>query len=144
MPARSYSVDFEGYWTDVNSLPTAAGIYCAYACIDNQDTVSLSKLLYIGETDDIRGIQGRVKNHEKKAEWKRQLRRNEVLCFNASTTAVLQQSGDRTRIEAAMIFRHKPPCNVEHTNMFLFDRTTVRIMGGGPKLYSQFTVNHTR
>ena len=66
MPARSYSVDFEGYWTDVNSLPTAAGIYCAYACIDNQDTVSLSKLLYIGETDDIRGIQGRVKNHEKK------------------------------------------------------------------------------
>lgn len=140
MAAKSYSIDFNGYWTNINSLPTAAGIYCVYACTDSPQSVSISKLLYIGESDN---IWKRVKNHEKTAEWKRQLGRNEVLCFNASTTPVLGLSDDRERIEAAMIFHHKPPCNVEYKYSFPFDSTTVRISGRHAKLDGEFTVHRT-
>ena len=145
MADKSYSINFDGYWREpnINGLPTEAGIYCVYACTyDSQEgTVSISKLLYIGESDN---VWKRVKNHEKTAEWKRQLGRNGVLCFNASTTAVLERSGDRERVEAAMIFRHKPPCNVEYKNTFPFDRTTVTITGRSAELDYEFTVGRSR
>lgn len=143
MPAKSYSIEFEGYWRNPDGLPTDAGIYCVYACTYNPQTdkVAISRLLYIGESEN---IWKRVNNHEKKPEWERQLSRNEVLCFNASTTSVLGQSYDRERVEAAMIFHHKPPCNVEYKNTFPFDRTTVTITGDRARLDYQFTVNYTR
>ena len=51
----------------------------------------------------------------------------EVLCFNA---ALIGPEADvRQWAEAAMIFRHKPPCNTEHIDNFPFDTTTITTGG---------------
>src|SRR5258707_15656035 len=119
MTAKSYSPTFDGYWREpkIGSLPAKSGIYCAYACTfdPTAGTVDLKRLLYIGESDDVRD---RVKNHGKWSEWRNQLKSGEVLCF---TCALISGTGDRQRVEAAEIFRHKPPCNTEYRNSFPFD-----------------------
>ena len=112
MAAQSYSLAFDGYWREPNisGLPDKSGIYGVYACTydTNAGTVSISRLLYIGEAADVRQ---RLAGHEGWSTWKRQLKTGEVLCVNA---ALISPEGARQRAEAAMIFKHKPPCNRGH------------------------------
>jgi hypothetical protein len=118
-----------------------SGIYGVYACIHNKDeepaTVTLKWILYIGESAD---IQDRVANHNLLTSWKRQLKQGEVLCFNA---ALIGPEADRQRAEAAMIFKHKPPCNTEYTDNFPFDTTTVTTSGKNALMQASFTVTRT-
>lgn len=141
MAAKSYSVTFDGYWREPNigGLPAKSGVYCVYACTYNAQasTVDLLKLLYIGEADDVRG---RIANHEKWPAWRAKLKTGEVLCFNA---AVVDGKDDRQRVEAAEIFKHKPPCNTEYGDNFPFDRTTIANSGKAALLAGQFTVERT-
>ena len=46
----------------------------------------------------------------------------------------------RKRIEAALIFRHKPPTNDEFRFTFPFDTTTIKLEGKISLLDSYFTV----
>ena len=75
MEQKHYSLEFAGYWREPNvgSLPAKSGIYGVYASTydANQGTVSLLRLLYIGEGADVRD---RVSNHERWQDWKRQLK----------------------------------------------------------------------
>lgn len=141
MAAKSYSLDFDGYWRapNINGLPAKSGIYCVYACVHNvnEKTVTLRRLLYIGEAEN---IQSRVAGHERWKDWERELKAGEELCFNA---ALISPAADRQRAEAAMIHHHKPPCNVEYVHTFPFDTTTVATSGKNAKLDSYFTVHTT-
>ena len=141
MSTKTYSLDFVGYWREPNigGLPAKSGIYCVYACTHNvqEDMVSLKKLIYIGEAADIRD---RVKNHERWSDWRRELGLGQKLCFNA---ALIEPQSDWKRAEAAMIFKHKPPCNVEYVDSFPFDETTVRTSGKNALLHREFTVYRT-
>lgn len=138
MAAHTYSLNFDGYWLTLNigGLPANSGIYCGYACTHNrqENTFSIRKLVYIGEATNVRD---RVSSHEKWEEWKRQLLCGEELCFNA---ALIAPELDRQRAEAAMIYHHKPPCNVEYVLNFPFDQTTISTSGKNAKLDSNFTV----
>lgn len=136
MAAKSYTLNFRGYWTESNiaSLPAESGIYCVYACTDYPNKVQIRKLLYIGESDNIRE---RVKGHERWDDWKSELQRGEKLCFNA---ALISSESDRERAEAAMIYEHKPPCNVEYVNHFPFDTTSIQTTGENYLLKARFTV----
>ena len=138
MSTKTYSLDFDGYWREPNigGLLAKSGIYCVYGCMYDaqQRTVSLKKLIYIGEAVNIRD---RVDGHEKWDKWKRELGPGQQLCFNA---ALIQPDSDRERAEAAMIFKHKPPCNTEYVDSFPFDQTTVRTSGKNALLHSAFTV----
>jgi hypothetical protein len=53
MASTSYTLNFDGYWRAPNvcGLPANSGIYCVHACTLNrqENTVSLRKLIYIGE-----------------------------------------------------------------------------------------------
>ena len=137
MPHKSFSLEFAGYYREPNagSLPSASGVYCVYACTyDPRDqTVSLRELMYIGESGDIRD---RVANHDKHDAWKRRLRAGETLCFSAAAVS----SSDRTRVEAALIFEHQPPVNIEYKSRFPFASTTVSTSGRNAKLKSIFFV----
>ena len=141
MAAKSYSLDFDGYWRVPNKggLPDRSGIYCVYACVHNAsaETVTIRRLFYIGEAANIRN---RVANHERWDDWTRELKTGEVLCFNA---ALISPAADRERAEAAMIHRHKPSCNVEYVNKFPFDKTTISTAGKNSKLSGHFTVSKT-
>jgi hypothetical protein len=137
MTTKTYTLEFGGYWLQsaISGMPSGSGIYGVYACTHDvyQNRVLLQRLLYIGEAADIRG---RIANHDKWSEWQRQLRIGEVLCLNA---ALIAGQSDRQRAEAAVIFKHKPPCNTEYRNSFPFDTTTVATGGCNALLEPFFT-----
>lgn len=140
--AKTIALTFDGYRREpkVSSLPAEAGIYCVYTCTYNEDakpkpTVTIAKLVYIGES---RGIRGRVTTHPLQPAWKQQLTAGQVLCFSA---AKVTPQTDRQRAEAALIFKHKPPVNDEYTKAFMgFDTTTINATGKTAKLTTTFTV----
>ena len=131
-----------GYWRElkVSGLPASGGVYCVYTCTYNKDakpkpTVSIVKLVYIGESGDIRD---RVTNHNLWDSWKKQLGTDQVICVSA---ALVSPETTRQRAEAALIFKHKPPVNEEYTDPFAFDTTTINVSGErAAKLTSTFTV----
>ena len=140
MAEQTFSIEFNGYWRDKDkgSIPSQSGIYCVYECTYNVQakTVSLNKLIYIGEADN---VQDRIANHEKYDDWKEYVRYGNELCFSLGAIGVT----NRVRSEAAMIFKHKPPENTEYVNSFPFDRTTMNLSGRIALLTPSFTVNRT-
>lgn len=82
------------------------------------DTVSLLRLIYIGESDK---VGDRIRNHEKRPLWLKYIHQDNELVFTTGKT----ECEDRFRVEAAYIFRHKPPVNTEYVLSFPFDQTTV-------------------
>lgn len=139
MAEKSYALKFTGYLLekDWEGLPTTSGVYCVYACRYNpdKDTVSIRRLLYIGEAGD---VAGRVPEEPEKRRdvWAKQLRRGEELCVSQAGVRSL----DRKRVEAALIYRHDPPCNTEYVDYFPFDKTTVTTSGRNAKLSDKFKV----
>jgi hypothetical protein len=138
MTAKTYQLDFNGYWLEQHAggLPAESGIYAVYAGLYNSqtDTVTLNRLLYLGEAAD---MCNRVSGHERRPAWKRQLRAGEVLCFSA---ALIGPIADRQRAEAAMIFKHKPVCNTEYVDSFPFETTTIGTGGRNALMHASFTV----
>jgi hypothetical protein len=139
MTAQTYRLPFEGYWREQNKggIPAASGIYCVYVCTYNSGagTVSLQKLVYIGESVNVRD---RISGHEKLPRWRRHVGVGQELCFTYAPIA-----RDRERAEAAMIYEHKPPENTEYVDSFPFDATTIETSGQNALLRSRFTVYPT-
>ena len=128
---------FRGYWREVNKngVPAESGIYCVYTCTYDPaaETVSLKKLLYIGESEN---AHDRLSRHERLNDWQRYLAPGQTLCY--SFAAVNGQ--DRLRAEAAMINHHKPPCNSEYKGYFPYGTTLINTSGRNALLSSEFTV----
>lgn len=141
MAAQSYDVEFHGYYCEPNKegLPAKSGIYCVYRAVHNVDrkTVTLNQLIYIGESEDVRA---RVADHDRLDDWSELLKQGEVLCYSYA----LVPSPYRVRVEAALIFKHKPPLNTEYSGAFPFDDTTISITGvTAAKLITHFVVQRT-
>ncbi len=140
MAEKSISITLDGYWRDQHkaSLPAKSGIYCVYECTHNvqSNTVSLNKLIYIGESDD---VNNRVANHEKQQDWLNHVGKGNELCYSFGGVGTT----DRERAEAAMIFKHKPPVNDEYKYSFPFDKTTLILSGNTELLTASFTVTQT-
>lgn len=134
---KTIDLSFKGYWREVkkSSVPEVSGVYCVYAATyhGETETVSLRELLYVGESSDVRD---RLANHERLKDWKRRLKAGETLCYAVATV----NSSDRERAEAAVIYRHKPPCNVEYVNRFPFETTHIETSGRNRFLEAAFTV----
>ncbi len=139
MFSNNFNLTFSGYWLDVNTnaMPDTSGVYCVYACAYNSlaNQVSLIRLLYIGEADS---VLKRIQGHEKWNAWKQQLLLGERLCFSM---AGVSYPANRTRAEAALIFRHKPTCNTEYVSHFPFQHTVISTSGTNALLDTQFTVS---
>ena len=139
MAAKSYSLTYNGYWREANvgGIPAQSGVYSVYACRYDRssDTVSIRKLIYIGEAQNVRS---RVSGHEKTPQWRRHLTAGEELCFNFAPIG-----GDRERVEAALIHHHKPPENTQYVDTFPYEKTTVSTGGKNRFLDSYFTVHRT-
>jgi excinuclease UvrABC nuclease subunit len=141
MAAQTFSMIFKGYWREPNkgSIPAESGVYCVYTCVLNveQKSVTLQKLLYIGEAGNVRD---RVANHERLEDWEAHLRDGEQLCYSFSPSSF----ANRERCEAALIFQHKPPENDEYKHDFPFDPTTIITTGKNKFLHPKFQVQRPR
>lgn len=135
---NNYHLNFSGYWLESNiqSIPAGSGVYCVYICTYNSlpNQVSIRKLIYIGEAGN---VQQRVLCHEKWPDWRRHISLGERLCFSVATIGHLT---DRDRVEAALIFWHKPTINSEYINRFPFQSTWITTSGSNALLSSQFSV----
>ena len=137
---KTISLNFDGYWREINKggVPAESGVYCVYACTYNQNegTVSLRELMYVGESENVRE---RLANHERLSDWKKRLKSGETLCYSVA----LVSGNDRNRAEAAVIFHHKPPCNTEYKYSFPYETTVIQTSGKNALLDSFFTVYRT-
>lgn len=86
MSAQAYAIEFDGYWRDEHrkSIPAKSGIYCVYSCLHNKEkkTVTIDKLIYIGESEDVRN---RIDKHGKREAWEKNLLPNQELCYSFVT-----------------------------------------------------------
>jgi hypothetical protein len=142
VPEETFKLEFQGYWrrNNINGIPDKSGIYCVYECeyVKEKNSVTLINLLYIGQSENVRT---RIQNHEKLDDMEMYIRRgnnNHELCF---TFAHL--NSDRDRIEAAMIYKHKPPFNDIYRDIFDFDKTTIISSGAVALLNTNFFVPFT-
>ena len=142
MPEATYKIVFQGYWRRINvgSIPDKSGIYCVYECKYNAEkkSVTLINLLYIGQAENVRT---RIQNHEKLNDIEMYIKKGDnsnELCF--SFASVESANRDRDRVEAAMIYQHKPPFNDHYTDKFDFDTTTIKSTGTVALLDTDFTV----
>jgi len=140
MAEKTFEVDFEGYWREPNigGIPSGSGVYCVYECTYNvsSNTVLVHKLIYIGEGGD---VNDRIKNHGNWDDWKKHIQSGNQLCFSYGYV----ESADRERVEAALIFKHKPLENSEYTDSFPFDKTTIILSGKTALLKTSFTLEKT-
>lgn len=138
--AKTIKLEFDGYWREVNlgSVPARSGIYLVYVCTYNEsrDTVTLNKLIYIGEAEN---VHDRIAGHEKWPKWREYVPKGSEICFSFAGVT----SSDRERAEAALIYYHKPPCCDEYIDSFPFEDTTVVSSGRCAKLSSPITVKKT-
>ncbi|WP_323883111.1 GIY-YIG nuclease family protein [Aeromonas hydrophila] len=138
--AKKFEIDFRGYWLESakENVPSKSGIYCVYRCVYNSETdkVSLKKLIYIGQSEDVRT---RLANHNKLESWKKHLNKGETLCYTFGAVP----ASDLDRCESALIFHHQPPVNVEYKKEFNSPETSIVLTGKTAFLTSKFSVEPT-
>ena len=121
-----YNVTFKGYRRDVNKdgLPTYGGVYMVYCCKYNKEqrTVTLNKLIYIGKAIN---IHDRINNHDRYEDFKKQLAKEEQLCYSYSSVS----PNDMDVVENALIFMQKPELNDNLKDSFNYGDSEFNIEG---------------
>ena len=125
MSSKLYFLNFEGYWreNEVSTIPNRSGVYCVYTSTYNPSTVSrgtlsLRSLIYIKGAGDVRAS---ITESENWPVWRKHLRESEELCFSVAAV----EPSELPRVEAGLIFHHKPPQDSEYHDSFPFEPTTV-------------------
>ena len=136
--AEEFNVQFYGFWREEMKeyTPPQPGIYCVYECThdEEEDKLDLHRLLYIGESDDMRKA---INDSQKINEWKKSLEKGDQLCFSAG---IAKPEEVRKRMHAAYVFRMKPPLNEQPRGPFPFPSTRVIAGGAVEKLIFDFTI----
>jgi hypothetical protein len=122
MSAKSYFLNFEGYWreSEILTIPNYSGVYCVYTCRhqSERNLVSIRSLVYIRGAED---VGASIANAENLSVWRKHLREGEELCFSLAPV----EPSELARVEAGLIFHHKPPQDSEYQDSFPFEPTTV-------------------
>lgn len=108
-------------FTDENKgqIPFDRGIYLAYTGTCNGESVSLSERpVYIGKGDDT-PIKERIGNHATKdhPKWRSKLNYDGEFFYLAA-----ELNSGIEDVEAAMIFFHKPECNIDGMDNYMGSR----------------------
>ena len=106
-----YNLEFVGYWPVPSSgkVDFWGGMYCIYAFRGD-----VPRLLYVGEAEE---IETSIAGHKDRQNWEREANGAE-LRFSA---AHLNPDTGRQRAQAALVYRHRPPCNLEVPEHFKYD-----------------------
>ena len=124
-----YQLDIQGYYRDESrkDFPNVSGIYFVYrgVLIPHLKTVTLTELIYIGESED---INNRLQNHEKRNDFLSLLQRDEELFYSFAITDDLSNS-KRERLETALIYELKPTLNIKSSGSFGYGKITINVLG---------------
>ena len=139
MDFESFKISFIGYWLQafVRDMPSEPGVFCVYNGIfqEQNNTVSLNKLLYI---EDAKDINAQIKKHLDSETWNDWILSNEQLCFSCATDSNISVS-DWSRICDALIYKHKPLLNLDQKKDTPPQvRTYIEISGDRAQLYDEF------
>ena len=130
---KTYTLEFLGYFqlSQIKKLANCPGIYGVYVCENGK----IKELIYIGRAKDIghRFTSG----HHDLSDWQDDLVDDEELRFNVAS---VEGKLDRKRVEAAMIYKHKPDCNDYGKDDFDYPETTIETLGKNSKMRKEFTV----
>jgi len=128
---RTISLEFKGFYLEpgIKRFPEGSGIYCVYASVrhvnseSGKSTVSIKKLLYIGEADD---MKNEIPELGKKLKWREALGGHQLLCFNYAS---IEAENNRSRARAALIYRYQPLLNPQGKKSFNYGETEVLTSG---------------
>ena len=119
---KQYSLHFEGYWREVNKkyIPEYSGIYLIYTCsyVPENNTVSLSRLIYIGQAENLRK---RIAAHNEE-EFRTVLSRGETLCYACASV----DKEFLNIVENGMVYAEQPPCNTQLKDNFNYEDSLFR------------------
>lgn len=136
---KSYSLNFEGSWIDVNRhfMPNYAGVYLVYRGTHNAEkqTVNCAEIIYIGKALDIRQ---RLSNHDKRNAFVNELQNGEVLFYSCAKVPI----EDLDRVENALIYKMQPKLNDILKDSFLYPITRVISEGACALLTKDFTLDN--
>lgn len=126
---RTINLTFQG-WHKAEDLPKKSGVYLVFTGTLSEDetTVALDRLVYIGESDD---IHKRVSNHNQKPCWALRCKKDQSFFF----AFALANETDRKDAEACMIHNEKPPCNTEFVDNYDRDPLKVVCLGVWERTY---------
>ncbi|MBP3838283.1 MAG: GIY-YIG nuclease family protein [Prevotella sp.] len=123
---KSYSLNFEGYWREINKngIPAKSGVYLVYRCVYDakSNTVGLKDIIYIGQAEN---LHDRIAGHEKLSDFKTQLQRGEELCYSVAQIPIT----DLDIVENALIFAQKPELNDNLKNTFNHGAVSMKLDG---------------
>ena len=113
-----YDLKFVGYWPVPSSgkVDFLGGMYCIYAFKGDDP-----RLLYVGEAEE---IEASIAGHKDRQKWEREANGAE-LRFSA---AHLNPDVGRRLAQASLVYRHRPPCNTEVPDYFIYD---VKVLTSG-------------
>lgn len=135
---RTFSLEFEGYYIDMNALPTYGGIYIVYKGSYNPQTdqVSVGDPIYIGETDNIR--KRHTDGHEHQPDFDKAIKGivNGKVLYSA---AKIENEDDRKRVENALIYHEQPDINTDGKDSFKHPDTRVVSSGRVKNIDKDFT-----
>jgi hypothetical protein len=132
---KTIALIFDGYYREAVLPPdnhNCSGIYVVYAGKKTESGCSLRKLLYIGESEKVATRPS--SDHEKYEEWIACLNEGEILYFSFADVSPT----DRERVEAALIYHHQPPCNIQGTESFDYNETKITTSGNNKFLEKEF------
>ena len=139
MSSKLFFLTFEGYWreSELATIPKSSGVYCVYTCRhDSQrNLVNIRSLVYIKGAEDVRASIAQAENLSK---WRKHLREGEELCFSVAAV----EPSELARVEAGLIFHHKPPQESEYQDSFPFEPTTVINTSGRNHQLDELSVVH--
>ncbi len=135
---RVFKLDFEGYYIDMNALPTYGGIYLVYKGSYNPQTniVDLDELIYIGEAENIRKRHTNGHEHQDFFDNEVENLENGRVIY---ATAEIASETDRKRVENALIYHHDPEYNTDGIDSFHYPTTRVISEGAIEYLDDDFT-----
>ena len=122
---NNYALDFSGYcWQGLeSSVGEDSGIYCAYSCRNINGQMLVDRLLYIGQSDNLRR---RLSQHTASGKFQPEIDQGKSVFYSY---AVLD-GRSLDACEAAMIHHFRPPYNEQSTATFQgHDATTVTSSG---------------
>jgi hypothetical protein len=136
----TFNINIVGYWREIHKagLPTHSGIFFVYENKYNEGlgTVTLVRILYVGEADNVRT---RITGHELQDKWKECINSGNEICYSTGSVP----PGVRTRIKAAFIFKLQPELNSNFKDEFPYPQTTIIAAGKTNLLETTFTVEGT-
>lgn len=137
------TLNFKGYFSDNDEIPTTNGVYAAFA--EDQDSHNKYRLLYIGRAYETNNLKKRIGEHirydHNSEKWLEHYDPETESIFYSY--AEINDDSIIPDIERALIYENQPPINdqdIENNNIEC-DRVSLRCNGDKGTLLSGFVLD---